>query len=113
MVIVQFMFENFLIIMAVILILIFANINKKKKFIKKAKKNGWIVEGEAVDRKYGHYSRSERQERNTCTVTYKYEVDGREYFIKKKYYSDSGPNVQTLSKTPVYYNPSNPKKAYV
>ena len=113
MVIIQFMFENFLLIMAIILILIFTNINKKKKFIKKAKRNGWIVEGKAIDRKYGHYSRSERQERHTCTVTYQYEVNGKEYFIKKEYYSDSGPTVQTLSKVPVYYKPSNPKKAYV
>ena len=113
MVLIEFCFRYFWLIMIIIILLVFRSMGKKKKFIKKAKKNGWMVEGKAVDRKYGHYSRSERQERHTCTVTYKYEVDGKEYFIKKEYYSDSGPNVQTLSKVPIYYKPSNPKKAYV
>lgn len=111
--IIEFCFRYFWLIIILILLLIFRSMGKRKKFIKKAKKSGWMVEGKAVNKKYGHYSRSERQERHTCTVTYKYEVNGKEYFIKKEYYSDSGPNVHCPEKVTVYYNLSNPKRAYV
>jgi hypothetical protein len=99
--------------MIIVIFLVFRSIGKKKKFIKKAKKNGWYVEGVACDRKYGHYSQSARQEVYTCDVTFKYEINGKEYFVKKKYYNRSGANVNTPSKATVYYKPSNPKKAYV
>lgn len=84
---------------------------KKNRRSERAKQNGHIVNGKRIsmwddgdpgDKVNSYYH-----------AKYKYEVNGKEFFIKKKYYSDSGPNVQTLSKVPVYYKPSNPKKAYV
>lgn len=109
--VIQFAFKYFWLIILVILLFILASINTKKRFIKRAKKNGWYVEGKSFDYKYGHYEK-DHQTIETIVVTYKYEVDGKNYFVKKKYESRSN-TFPDLTRVIVYYKPSNPKKGYI
>ena len=84
--------------------------DKVQRHVNKAKKNGCVVEANYKSDRVLTYrdwsAKSSNRIYDNYLVTYEYIVNGKKY-VKKLVYEDKFPNSIT-----VYYDKSNPKKAY-
>jgi len=92
---------------------------KTEKIIENAKRNGYIAEAKYLKHIYkaGSYGISEktgnsRIDRDGFYVKYEYEVKGKKYRINA-FQEDLYDNKGDIPPVEVYYDPTNPKRAYL
>lgn len=83
------------------------------RFVAKAKAKGNVTSGNYVSGKYSQRTdhRGERYFDTRYTVKYQYQVGGKSYYKKLKYYAEHGCGVEYPHQITIYYDANHPKRA--